>query len=63
MQPCRFIKSDILVPLKAMIDQFVSEGEVPDISCSHATPLVIVHKKEDGIWMEVDNREINQFCG
>jgi len=36
-----------LVPLKgAMMDhhQFVSEGVlIPDISCSHASPLVIVH--------------------
>ena len=36
MQPCRFIRSDILVPLKALIDQFVSEGVlVSDISCTH----------------------------
>ena len=26
MQSCRFIRSDILVPLKALFDQFVSEG-------------------------------------
>jgi hypothetical protein len=62
MQPCRFIRSDILGPLKVMIDQFVSEGVlIPDISCSHASPLVIVHKKEGGIRMAVDYREVNQF--
>ena len=45
-----------------MIDQFVSEGVlIPDISCSHASPLVIVHKKEGGIRMAVDYREVNQF--
>ena len=44
MQPCRFIRSDILGPLKALIDQFVSKGMlVSDISCTHASPLVIVH--------------------
>ena len=45
-----------------MIDQFVSEGVlIPDISCSHADPYVIVHKKEGGIQMAVDYREVNQF--
>jgi len=34
---------------------------IPDISCSHASPLVIVHKKEGGIRMAVDYREVNQF--
>ena len=56
------IRSDILGPLKVMIDQFLSEGVlIPDISCSHASPLVIVHKKEGGIRMAVDYREVNQF--
>ena len=62
MQPCRFIRSDILSPLKALIDQFVSEGVlVSDISCTHASPMVIVHKKEGGIWMAVNYREVNQY--
>jgi len=40
MQPCRFIRSDILGPLKAQIDQFVSEGVlVSDISCTHTMVL------------------------
>ena len=48
-------------PLKVMIDQFVSEGVlIPDISRSHASPLV-VHKKEGGIRIAVDYREVNQF--
>ena len=34
---------------------------IPDISCSHASPLVIVHKKEERIQMVVDYREVNQF--
>ena len=55
MQPCWFIRSNILGSLKVMIDQFVSEGVlIPDISCSHASPLVIVHKKEAGIRMAID---------
>ena len=54
MHPCRFIKSDILGPLKVMIDH-------PDISCSHASPLVIVHKKEGVIRLSVDYCEVNQF--
>ena len=61
MQPCHFIRRDILGSLKALIDQFVSEGVlIPDISCTHASPLVIVHKKEGGIRMTVDYREVNQ---
>ena len=45
-----------------MIDQFVSEGVlIPDTSFSHTSPLVIVHKMEGGIRMEVDYREVNQF--
>jgi len=46
MQPRRFIRNDTSVPLKTMIDQYVSDGVlVPDILCSHS--LVIVHEKED----------------
>ena len=45
----------IFEPLKALIDQFVSEGVlIPDISFTHACPQVIVHIKEGGIWMAVD---------
>ena len=48
--------------LKVMIDQFVSEGVlIPDISCSHASPLAIMHKKEGGIRMAVDYCEVNKF--
>ena len=48
MHPCWFIRGDILGPLKVMIDQLVSEGVlIPDISSSHASSLVIVHKKEE----------------
>jgi hypothetical protein len=62
MQPSRFIRSAVLGPLKVTIDQFVSEGVPnPDISCSHASPLIIVQKKEGGIRMAVDYREVNQF--
>ena len=61
MQPCRFIRSDILGPLKALIDQFVSESVlIPYISCTHTSPLVIVRKMEGGIRMAVDYREVNQ---
>ena len=60
MQPCRLIRSDILGPLKTLFDQFVSERVlIPGISCTHASPLVIVHKKEGGIRMEVNYREVN----
>ena len=48
--------------LKVMIDQFVRKGLIiPDISCSHASPLVIVHKNKGGIRIAVDYREVNQF--
>ena len=50
-----------MAPIKAMIDQFVSEVLIPDISCSHANPLVIVLKKEEGIRIEVDYQEVNQI--
>ena len=60
MTPYWFIRSDILGPLKVMIDQFVSERVlIPDVSCSHTSPLVIVHKKEGGIKMAVDYWEVN----
>jgi hypothetical protein len=47
-------------PLKEMIDQFVSEGVlVPDNSCDFTSPLVIVNKKDGGIQMAVDYRDVN----
>ena len=47
-------------PLKEMIDQFVFEGVlVPHNSCDFASPLVIVNKKDGGIRMAVDYREVN----
>ena len=62
MQPCRFVRKDILVSLRELIDQFISEGNlVPISSCSHASPLVIVLKMEGGIRMAVDYCEVNQF--
>ena len=60
MQPCRFIWDGVLKPLKTMLDQFVSEGVlIPDSSCDFAIPLVIVNKKDGGIRMAVDYREVN----
>jgi len=60
MQPCRFFRLGIMRPLKVMIDQFVSEGIlVSDDSCDYASPLVIVNKKDGGIRMAVDYREVN----
>ena len=49
-------------PLKALIDQFVREGVlISYISCTRASSLVIVHKKEGEIRMAVDYREFNQY--
>ena len=63
-QPCQFIRSDILGPLKALIDEFVSEEVlVSDISRTHVSQLVIVYKMEGGIRMAVDYREVNQYQG
>ena len=43
-----------------MLDQFVSERVfIPDSSCDFASPLVIVNKKDGGIRMAVDYREVN----
>ena len=43
-----------------MLDQFVSDGVlIPDSSCDFASPLVIVNKKDGGIRMAVDYREVN----
>jgi hypothetical protein len=53
MQPCRYERDDVLNPLRALIDQFVAEGVVRDNDCTFASPLVIVHKKDGGIRMEV----------
>ena len=61
MQPCRFIQDGILKPLKTMLEaQFVSEGVlISDSSCDFASPLVIVNKRDGGIRMAVDYREVN----
>jgi len=49
-------------PLKELLGQFVSEGVlIPDYSCDLASPLVIVQKKEVGIPMAVDYREVNSW--
>ena len=57
MQPCRFVREGTLRQLKELLDQFVSEGVlIPD---NFAGPLVIVQKKEGGICMAVDYREVN----
>ena len=46
--------------LKEMEDQFVSDGVlVPENSCDFASPLVILNKKDGGIRMAVDYREVN----
>ena len=51
-----------MFPLKAVIDKFLSKMVfIPYISCSHANPLVIVHKKEGGTRIAVDYRDVNQF--
>ena len=43
-----------------MLDQFVSDGVlISDSSCDFASPLVIVNKKDGGIRMAVDYREVN----
>jgi hypothetical protein len=61
MQPCRFVKESILSSLKAFIDQFVEENVlIADHDCAFASPLVVVHKKDGGIRMVVDDREVNQ---
>jgi hypothetical protein len=61
MQPCRYVKPSILRELKELIDQFVAEGVmVADNDCTFASPKVVVHKKNGGIWMAVDYREVNQ---
>ena len=60
MQPCRFVRKGTLRPLKELLDQFASEDVlIPDNSCDFASPLVIVQKKEGGIRMVVDYREVN----
>ena len=59
MQPCRFIRSDILGPLKVMIDEFVAKG------CSFPIFLVLtrapwfsgIRRKGN----QIDYREVNQF--
>ena len=60
IQPRRFVRDGVLKPLKTMLDQFLSEGVlIPESSCDFANPLVIVYKKNGGIRMAVDYREVN----
>ena len=60
MQPCQFIRDGVLKPIKTTFDQFLSEGVlIPDPSCDFASPFVIVNKKDGGIRMAVDYREVN----
>ena len=57
LHPCRFIRRDIMGPLKVLMDQFVSERVlIPDISCSHASPLSCIRRKgyKDG-WQWIIN--------
>ena len=43
-----------------MLDHFVAEGVlISDSSCDFASPLVIVNKKDGGIRMAVEYREVN----
>jgi len=49
------------MPHKKLLDQFVSV--IPDDSCNFSSPLVIVQKKEGGICMTVDYREVNLLDG
>ena len=59
MQPCRFIRSDILGPLKALIDQFIGVL-IPEISCTYASLLVVVHKRRIGFgWQSIMGRSTN----
>jgi hypothetical protein len=61
IQPSRFVKDSILSPLTVLIDQFVEENVlVADHNRAFAGPLVVVHKKDGGIRMAVDYREVNQ---
>ena len=60
MQPCRFVREGIMRPLKDLLDQFVSEGvQIQDDNCDFTSPQVIVNKKDGGIRMAVDYREVN----
>ena len=46
MQSCRFVRKDIDISLRELIDQFVSEGVlVLDSISSQASPFVIVPKR------------------
>jgi hypothetical protein len=55
MQPCRFVRDNILSPLKALIDHFVAENVfIADHNCAFASLLVVVHKKDGEICMEVN---------
>ena len=58
--PCQFVRGGTIRQLKELLDQFVSEGVlVSNNTCDFASPLVIIHKKEGGIRMAVDYREVN----
>jgi hypothetical protein len=60
MQPCRFVRPSLLEELKKLIDKFVADGVmVKDDDCPFASPLVVVQKKDGGIRLAVDYREVN----
>jgi hypothetical protein len=55
------VKDSILSPFKALIDQFVEENVlIADHDCTFPRPLVVFHKKDGGIRMAVNYREVNQ---
>ena len=64
MKPCRFVREGIMRSLKDLLDQFVSEGVlIQDNNCDFSSPVVIVNKKDGGIRMAVDYREVNMQLG
>ena len=58
IQPCLFIRSDVWIHWKHWLISLWEGGRIPDILCTHASPLVIVHQKEGRVRMAVDYREV-----
>ena len=59
MQPCRFVREEIMRPLKDLLGQLVSEGVlIQDNNCDFASQMV-VNKKDGGIRMALDYRKVN----
>jgi hypothetical protein len=56
MQPCRYVKPSILGPLKALIDQFVSENVLISIANLQVLWLSFIKRMVGFVWQSITER-------